>query len=247
MISLPFAAALGTAVLSTSFISGIFGMAAGIILLGILLALTPLPTAMVLHGITQAAANGWRTWLWLEHVRWPVVGRYAVGAIAATLAFSAAEVSLPKPAVLVLLGLLSLIGLVLPIRYAPNVMRPWQACLCGAICTLLQLFAGVSGSVIDVCFARSGLDRKGIIATKGAVQTLGHTAKAAYFTQALVLGGSGVAPLALILAVSLALVGTQSSRRLLDAISDTQFRRWTRALIVAVSCFYLVQGVTLLL
>ena len=52
MISLPLAAALSTAILSTSFLSGIFGMAGGFILLGILLALMPLPAAMVVsHGV----------------------------------------------------------------------------------------------------------------------------------------------------------------------------------------------------
>jgi uncharacterized membrane protein YfcA len=72
MISLPIALTLAAAVLSTSFVSGIFGMAGGMILMGILLAIMPLATAMVLHGLTQMASNGWRAWLWREHVLWPV-------------------------------------------------------------------------------------------------------------------------------------------------------------------------------
>ena len=46
-------ACIAVAVLITSFISGILGMAGGMILMGVLLALLPLPTAMVLHGVTQ--------------------------------------------------------------------------------------------------------------------------------------------------------------------------------------------------
>jgi len=60
MISLSLALTLAAAVLSTSFVSGIFGMAGGMILMGILLAIMPLAAAMVLHGLTQMAANGWR-------------------------------------------------------------------------------------------------------------------------------------------------------------------------------------------
>ena len=62
MITLTMAAALGASILSTAFISGIFGMAGGMILMGILLAMMPVAAAMVLHGVTQMASNGWRAW-----------------------------------------------------------------------------------------------------------------------------------------------------------------------------------------
>jgi hypothetical protein len=46
--------------LATSFISGLLGMAVGMMLMGILLALLPLRAAMMLHCISQLSANGWR-------------------------------------------------------------------------------------------------------------------------------------------------------------------------------------------
>ena len=60
MLTLPLAAGFAAAVLFTSFLSGIFGMAGGMILMGLLLAMLPVATAMLLHGITQLASNGWR-------------------------------------------------------------------------------------------------------------------------------------------------------------------------------------------
>src|SRR5207248_9763738 len=39
--------ALGVLMVATAFLSGLFGMAGGLILIGVLLALMPLPTAMV--------------------------------------------------------------------------------------------------------------------------------------------------------------------------------------------------------
>ena len=60
MLTLPLTAAFAAAVLFTAFLSGIFGMAGGMILLGLLLAMLPLAQAMLLHGITQLASNGWR-------------------------------------------------------------------------------------------------------------------------------------------------------------------------------------------
>ena len=53
----------------TAFLSGVFGMAGGLILVGVLLALLPVPEAMALHAITQMASNGWRSLLWWRYVR----------------------------------------------------------------------------------------------------------------------------------------------------------------------------------
>ena len=50
-------AGLGALMVATAFLSGLFGMAGGLVLIGVLLALMPLPTAMVLHAITQMASN----------------------------------------------------------------------------------------------------------------------------------------------------------------------------------------------
>ena len=70
----PFAlAVVGATILVTSFISGIFGMAGGLILLGVLLLFMDVAPAMVLFGTIQIAANGWRATLWWRHVHWGLV------------------------------------------------------------------------------------------------------------------------------------------------------------------------------
>src|SRR5258708_9588362 len=70
MFSLPVLAALAVVAVVTSFISGIFGMAGGMLLIGFLLVLLPVPVAMVFHGGIQIAANGWRAWLWPHSPQW---------------------------------------------------------------------------------------------------------------------------------------------------------------------------------
>src|SRR5262245_36186856 len=123
MIALPLAAALSAAVLSTSFISGIFGMAGGMILMGILLFLLPVPIAMVLHGITQSASNGWRAWLWREHIHWRIVLNYAVGSLATAVTFAFVAFAPSKSVALIILGLTPLVVLLLPKSIAPNILR----------------------------------------------------------------------------------------------------------------------------
>ena len=247
MITLPIAATLGAAVLATSFISGIFGMAGGMILIGILLAIMPVAGAMVLHGLTQIASNGWRAWLWRAHIRWPLVARHATGSALATLAFSLLQVAPSKPVALIGLGVISLAGLCVPHRIAPNITRPADAFACGAICTVLQLIAGVSGPIFDVFFVRAELARKDVVATKAAIQVFGHAMKVAYFAQLLAAASGEIAPMAVALAMTLALAGTQLSRKVLDAITDAQFRSWTRVLIAIIATFYLAHGTLLLL
>ena len=51
-------------IISTSFISGLFGMAGGMILVGVLLVYFDVATGMVIFSIIQFVANGWRAVLW---------------------------------------------------------------------------------------------------------------------------------------------------------------------------------------
>ena len=64
----------------TSFISGIFGMAGGMILMGVLVAMVAVPTAMITHGAIMMVANGWRAYLLKDAILWPVFWRYMIGA-----------------------------------------------------------------------------------------------------------------------------------------------------------------------
>lgn len=245
MVSLPIFTVFAVAVLSTSFISGIFGMAGGMILMGLLLAIMPLPAAMVLHGVTQMASNGWRAWLWRAHIQWRIATRYAAGAVVVALALAALRFTPSAPVALIVLGLMPLVALYLPGRVAPDITRGSHAFGCGALCTVLLLLAGVSGPVFDVFFVRSRFDRKDVIATKAAIQVFGHLLKIAYFGPLLIASGETVAPAAIILAIALALVGTQLSRRVLDSISDAQFRTWSRWLITMIAAVYLMHGLFL--
>ena len=78
-------AALGLLMVATAFLSGLFGMAGGLILIGVLLTILPLPSAMVLHAVTQMASNGWRAFLWRSHIRWRPVA-VAASMLGTTLA-----------------------------------------------------------------------------------------------------------------------------------------------------------------
>jgi len=184
-------AVVAAATFVTSFISGILGMAGGMILMGILIALLPVATAMLLHGITQFAANGWRTWMLRGSVRWRVFRGYAIGSIAAFVFFGMVQIVASKPMALIMLGAMPFLALMLPSKWHLNVERRWHSEACGAVCMALALVAGVSGPVLDVFFIRSKMGRHAVVASKASTQSLTHLLKIVYFGEMLASGNAG--------------------------------------------------------
>lgn len=246
-MTLPVLAIIAFSTLVTSFISGILGMAGGMILMGVLIALLPLPAAMMLHGITQLASNGWRATMLRQAIDWRVFRGYAIGAGIALLLFTLVQLVASKPVALLMLGLMPFIGFALPEKLHLNVERRGHSTACGAICTGLSLVAGVSGPVLDVFFVRSKMGRHAVVATKALTQSLTHLAKIIYFGGVVVATGGEVAPLVAAAMVVLAFVGTSLSRRVLERIDDTDFRLWTKWTVIAIGIVYLASGAWLLL
>jgi uncharacterized membrane protein YfcA len=235
-------AAISAAVVVTSFISGILGMAGGMILLGVLLALMPVPAAMLLHGTTQMAANGWRAWLWRRDIDWRVFRGSTYGTLAVLAVFSVLQLVGSRPIVYLILGLTPFVSYLLPASLKLNVDRRGHPFLCGVVCTVLSLLAGVSGPLLDVFFLPSRLNRRAVVATKAVSQTFAHLTKIVYFGVLLSSRHGTIDwPFALAM-VALAVVGTTLSRKVLDRMSDQDFRRWTRHAVTTVGTFYLCSG-----
>ena len=64
----------------TATISGVLGMAGGLLLLGALLLVLPVAVAFVVHGLLPLVSNGWRAFLQRAHIAWRSVAWYAAGA-----------------------------------------------------------------------------------------------------------------------------------------------------------------------
>ena len=216
------------------------------ILMGILLAMMPLPVAMMLHGITQLASNAWRALLWRKEVDWRVFRGYAYGAIVAMVFFAAVKLVVAKPVALVVMGLTPFLTLALPEKLHLNVERRGHSFSCGVVCSALALTAGVSGPILDVFFVRSKMGRHGVVATKALTQSLSHILKIIYFGGVVAIEGGNVDPWVAAMMVLLAFTGTSLSRRVLERMDDSSFRFWTRWTVMALGLFYLGSGILLL-
>jgi uncharacterized protein len=239
-------AALGLLMVGTAFLSGLFGMAGGLILIGVLLTLMPLPTAMVLHAITQMASNGWRALLWRAHIRWRPVAVYLIGCALALAVWSIARYVPDKPVALLLLGVTPFLARLTPAGLKPNPESLWQGSLYGSICMGLMLMTGVSGPLMDTFFLGGKLDRRSIVATKATCQVASHFTKLIYFG-GIIDQAATLDPLLAAIAVAASMLGTTLARRILEAMSDQQFRTWANRLITTVASYYILYGGWLLL
>jgi uncharacterized protein len=237
---------LSALILGTSFLSGIFGMAGGLILMGALLAFLPVPAAMALHGVTQTASNGWRAFLWRRHILWRPTAFYAAGGIAAILGCLAVQFVPSRAVVLLSLGLLPLLFRRIPERLQGDPRNGRDSFLCGVVCVALMLISGAPGPLLDTFLQRAGLDRKAIVATKGVFQVFGHAAKVVYFGGFLGAADFDDAPV-YALAIAVAMAGTTLGGLVLARMTDTDFRRWTDRIILTVCAWYVTHGLYLLL
>ena len=241
------AAFILVAAFATAMLSGVFGMAGGLVLMGALALVLPVDAAFVTHGLLQMVANGWRAVLHRRHVRWDIVGWYALASLIAGLIVSLLSIVPSKPILFLLLGLVPWLTW-LPQRWINlDVARPPQAFISGLAVTGLNLTAGVAGPLLDIFFVRTELTRHSIVATKAATQVFAHLAKIVVYGAPLVVGASiGAPPLwVFAIAIPLSMLGTYVGGMILDRMSDVNFKRWTRWIVTAIGATYIAQAIQL--
>jgi uncharacterized membrane protein YfcA len=240
---MPIASALFilASVLTTSFISGIFGMAGGLILMAVLAAILPVASAMVVHGAVQMVANGYRAFLLKEHIDWRILGRYALGSI---IAFAVLLLIVWRPGtrlVYLFLGVSSLLVWLPKDLLDLDVKKPWRAEIAGAGVQTLNTLSGIGGTLLDLFFVRTDMNRLQIVATKGATQVLAHLVKVIFWTLPIISAASGeVFPpwWLFLVAFAFSMIGTTLGGEVLKRMTDTNFRKWTLWLVTAIGVYF---------
>jgi uncharacterized membrane protein YfcA len=239
-------ALVAVAIIVTSFISGLFGMAGGMLLLGLLLIFMDVAAAMVLFGVIQLAANGWRALLWWRHVDWSIVWRFLVGSTAMFLVMRTIAILPGKATIYIGLGLIPFAAYALPSRLTPDITRPGAPYLCGAFIIVVQLLAGAAGHILDIFFQKSRLDRRTIVGTKAVTQVTGHLYRIAYFGSFDLVLDTQIPLWGYVAAIAFAFAGTSLAGLVLVRMTDSGFRLWSRRITIGVAFSYLVRGLWLL-
>jgi uncharacterized membrane protein YfcA len=233
-------ALIGATIVLSSFISGVFGMAGGMVLLGVLLVYFDVATGMVLFSIIQLAANGWRSLHWRHYVLWPIFFRYMAGALVAFAAMRFIAFVPDKAMVYLALGLMPFAVEALPAAMRPNIEWRGVPFVTGVLTTIVQFLAGVGGLFLDIFFQKSTLDRKTTNATKAITQTFSHILRGIYFGSFAGFGDLKISIWAP--AMLLAVGGTALAPLVLERITDHDFRQWTRVIIFTIAGIYLMRA-----
>lgn len=226
----------------TSVLSGIFGMAGGMILLAALMTLLPVATAIAVQGVVQLIANGSRAIFSREFIDWRILGTILMGLVAAATLLFIVRYTPDFVTVCIVVGLMPILVWIPKDWLALDASKPWHGFWCGFFGSGLNLAVGVAGPTIDIFFIRTQMDRRTVIATKAAAQVMSHGAKIIFYGAI----ASAMAPgdwIIALIAAPFAILGTNVGYRILQRLSDENFRKWTRWIVTGIGLFYLSRGV----
>ena len=237
-----------TATLATAFLSSIFGMLGGLILMGVLASILPVASAMVLHGLIQLTSNGYRAWLNRRDVDWSIVTSLFIGNVLAMSGLVFIAFSPDRITVLLALGLLPYIAWALPEKLALDVSKRPVGLFAGAVVVATNLLAGVGGPLLDVFFQRVTLTRHQVVATKAVAQALGHISKIIFYGGLAASASTDDWPTVWLLgaAIIASIVGTTLGKRVLDRMQDTTFFTWTQRIMLGVGAVLIARAIYLI-
>lgn len=231
-------------VFGTSIVSGVLGMAGGLILLSaLLLKLDPL-IAVPVHGMVQVVSNGSRAWFLRRQVSWQAVLRFAWPLLPAGALGLFLLQRMPAAAGRVLIGLFVLVATWLPKKSAPGAGRSeaaWRGLpVGGALVGFFSTLVGATGPLLGPFILALDLGPAGTIGTLAGCQILQHASKVLLFG----LGGFDFGAYLLWtsgLCIS-ALLGTAVGTRVLGNLRPATFNRVIRLVITALSLQLLASG-----
>jgi len=224
--------------IATGALSAVVGMAGGITLLALMLLFMDPFVAIPVHGVVQLVSNLSRTVAQRQHVRWGLLACFGAPLLPMAFAGIALTRLLPRPAAEIAIG-----AFVLAATWRPGWLRFGGAgraggasrrmLAAGSVVGFFSTSIGATGPIAAPFFLRLGLDRRALIGTQAASQTLQHLAKI------LVFGAVGFAfrdfalPLAALSATAIA--GTWLGTLLLERVSEADFRALYMAVLTVVA------------
>jgi uncharacterized membrane protein YfcA len=227
----------------TSIVSGILGMAGGLILLSaLLLKLDPI-VAVPVHGIVQLASNGSRAWFLRRHVNWKAVAYFAWPLLPAGALGLLLLQRMPAAVGRILIGAFVLVATWSPRSNGEGgpPRLAWHGLPDGgALVGLISTLVGATGPLLGPFIVALDLGPAGTIGTLAGCQIFQHGAKVFLFG----LGGFDFgAYLAWTLGLCLAaLLGTVVGTRWLANFRPATFKLVIRLVISALAAQLLASG-----
>lgn len=236
---------LSTMALGTSIVSGVMGMAGGMMLLATMLHWMDPLVAIPVHGVVQLASNASRAWFQRAHVRWDAVWRFAWPLLPAGAAGLWLLRAAPADG-----GRAAIGAFVLLATWAPGALRlgprpgsdPRRALPAGgALVGFLGTTIGATGPLLAPFVLALGLTPPATVGTLAACQVFQHGAKLALFGAA----GFDFRAFALpaLALCTAAILGSAIGTRLLDHLPERLFRSAVKGILTLLALELLLGAV----
>jgi uncharacterized membrane protein YfcA len=243
-------ALLCAASVATGALSAVVGMAGGITLLALMLLFLDPMVAIPVHGAVQLVSNLSRTVAQRDHVRWPLLLRFGAPLLPAAFAGLALSQAVPRSVAEIGIGVFVLIFTWRPawLRFGESrrgAADPGRRLLAaGGVVGFFSTTVGATGPLMAPFFLRLGLDRRALIGTQAACQSLQHLAKIVVFGAVGFAFRDWLLPLAAL--ATTAIAGTWVGTKLLHRVSEDDFRALYTGVLTVIA-LRLVEGEALAL
>ena len=221
--------------LISALVSGMTGLAGGVLLLSVLTVSLPLEAVVPLHALIQVIANLSRVLLLRQHIEWRIWRAFNLLALPAGIAGVYCVTAFPKDLTRGLIGFvitLAAVYMLTPSRPKSKMTtHSARYVLLGAISSLLGMVVGATGPLIAPFFIIGGLSRERFIATKSACQLTVQVIKTILFAQLLNFAYAKYTS-SIILITTGVLLGTWVARRLLARIQGVWLEKLTALLLI---------------
>ena len=250
MSELAFWLVLGVVAIGTSILSGVLGMAGGMLLLAALLTRLEPTVAIPVHGIVQLISNGSRAWFLREHVRVKTIVPFVLPLLPAAALGAYLLGTLPAGVGKMLIGAFVLYFTWRPGRSkdAPPRAQPHPGRMLaagGALVGFFSTLVGATGPLLAPFIVALELSPQATVGTMAVCQVFQHASKVLVFGVAGFDFRSMVGPA---LALSMcAIIGSALGTRWLDRIDRDLFKRIVRVLLTVMAIQLLVSGAWALL
>jgi uncharacterized membrane protein YfcA len=220
----------------TSIVSGLLGMAGGLILLSALLWKLEPVVAVPVHGLVQLVSNASRAWFLREQVSWRAVWRFAWPLLPAGALGLLLLQRIPPAAGRIIIGVFVLAATWLPksAREGQPAPHAWRLLpLGGALVGFFSTLVGATGPLLGPFIVALELGPAATIGTLAGCQIFQHASKVLLFG----LGGfdfGAYLPWTLLLCAA-ALGGTAVATRWLKGVSPSTFKLVIRLVISALA------------
>ena len=164
----------------TSFMTASVGIGGGVLLLAVMASILPVNVLIPVHGLVQLGSNGNRAFMTRQHIHWPMVLFFTLGALIGAVSASQVLVQLPLDVIRLAVACFILVMVWGPKPKKLQVSGPGTV-LAGGVTTFASMFVGASGPLVASVIHRSGQDKLATTATFATCMSFQHLLKATVF------------------------------------------------------------------